>query len=38
MILLSSATDEVVVTGLPLHPLTPVTVFNRGSLLPWRLR
>ena len=35
---LSSVTDEVVVTHLPLHPLTSVDLFNVGSLFPWRLR
>ena len=34
----SSATDEVVVTHLPLHPLISLTFFNGGSLFPWRLR
>ena len=34
----SSATDEVVVTYLPFHPLTSLTFFNGGSLFPWRLR
>ncbi len=37
-IVVSSATDEVVVTHLPLHPLTSLAFFNGGSLLPWRLR
>ncbi len=34
----SSATDEVVVTHLPLHTLTSLTFFNGGSLFSWRLR
>ncbi len=34
----SSATDEVVITILPLHPLTSLASFNGESLLPWRIR
>ncbi len=36
--IVSSATDEVVVTHLPLHPLTSLAFFNGGSLFAWRLR